>query len=217
MIKKDIDILADEFIKSFGDGSNSFEFQNQNDFVAEQNKVEDREQIDQMNRESEDMFDKDENLSLNAEDESTGEEYVLELKRSEVGPDRKDVSVTFSCVNDNNKYVSSTLDGLCEGRYAAHSKDSLKSIAKVLCSDYEYIFNYVDASLAKYSEALDSSKAIKIAELAKDPEGMVSYSDYKKIGSKLSSDGLIEFNEKLATANIKVYYPTSHIKTSGLK
>jgi hypothetical protein len=109
------------------------------------------------------------------------------------------------------------LEGLCEGKYSSYSNQSLRSIASALCKDYEYIFNYVDASLAKYADALDLSKALKIAELAKDAEGMVSYGDYKKIGSKLSSDSLIEFNERLASANIKVYYPTSHIKTSGLK
>lgn len=212
-MKKDNDWVED-FIASFGQVSNSFEFRNQTDFVAQQNEIEDREQVDQINRDSEEMLKKDENLSLNAEDESTGDEYVLELKRTEDTPDRKDVNVTFSCVNDKGKYVSSTLEGLCEGKYASHTGKSLKEIASALCSDFEYIFSYVDASLAKYSDALDTNKAIKIAELVKDAEGMVSYIDYKKIGAKLSSDSLIEFNEKLATSNIKIYYPTSYIKRS---
>ena len=216
-MKKDTD-WVESFIRAFGqEASNSFEFRNQNDFVAQQNKVDDRDQINQINRDAEEMKHKDENLNMNAEDEATGDEYVIELKRTETGPDRKDVNITFSCVNDKNKYVSSTLEGLCEGRYSSYADQSLKTIATVLCSEYEFIFNYVDASLAKYTEALDSSKAIKIAEIAKDSDGMISYIDYKKIGSKLSSDGLKEFNQRLATANIKVYYPASHIKTADSK
>jgi hypothetical protein len=106
---------------------------------------------------------------------------------------------------------------LCEGKYAKYSGQSLKTIASVLCNDYEYIFNYVDTSIAKYSDSLDSNRAIKIAGIVKDSEGMISYVDYKKIGSKLSSDGLKEFHEKLEKENIKIYYPTSHLKSSDLK
>lgn len=215
-MKKDIDWIND-FLTAFGQTSNSFEFRNQDDFVQQQNKTEDRDQINQINRDSEEMLHKDENLNMHAEDESTGDEYVLELTRTETGPDKKDVNITFSCLNDKNKYVSSTLDGLCEGRYAAYADQNLKTIASTLCNDYEYIFNYVDASLAKYSDVLDASRALKIAELAKDKDGMISYIDYKKIGSKLSLDSLNEFHEKLMTANIHIYYPTSHIKTSELK
>jgi hypothetical protein len=215
-MKKDTD-WVESFIRAFGqDASNSFEFRNQNDFVAQQNKVDDRDQINQINRDAEEMMEKDENLNMHAEDESTGDEYVLELKRTETGPDRKDVNVTFSCLNDRNKYVNSTLEGLCEGRYAGYAGKSLKTIAAVLCNEYEYIFNYVDASLAKYSDALDAERALAVAQLAKDKDGMISYVDYNKIRSKLSSDGLNEFNERLITANIHIYYPTSLIKTSEL-
>jgi hypothetical protein len=215
-MNKDNDWVSD-FIKAFGDGSNSFEFRNQNDFVQQQNKIEDRDQINQINRDAEEMKHDDQNLNMNAEDETTGDEYVLNMTRTEVDIDKKDVNITFSCLNNKNKYVSSTLGSLCEGKYAEYSGQSLKTIASVLCNDYEYIFNYVDTSIAKYADSLDSNRAIKIASIVKDSEGMISYVDYKKIGSKLSSDGLKEFHEKLEKENIKIYYPTSHLKSSDLK
>jgi len=206
-----------EFIKSFGSGSDSSDFRNQNDFVQQQNNIEDRQQINEVTKDSMDPEHKDQNLNMNAEDESTGDEYVLELTRTTDGPDKRDVSITFSCLNDKNKYVSSTLENLCEGRYSSYSGKNLKTIAAALCNDYDYIFNYADASLAKYSDSFDSNVAIKIAKLVKDSDDMISYVDYKKIGSKLSSDSLKEFHEKLIKSNMKIYYPTSHVVSPDFK
>jgi len=149
--------------------------------------------------------------------EETGEKYKVEVKNFDLSQKNKkdkkekewmdrETMVTFTSLDDESKYVQSSIDTLCGGRYKALKGLSAKKIAAILIGEHKNIFGYAEASIANYSSAIDAVQALRLAKTA-STNNVINHADYEKIQSKLSGTFLKEFDRLLADTSIKVAYP----------
>lgn len=155
----------------------------------------------------------EESYQMQSSDPLTGEEYSIEMKTDKKPKDKKELewiqremTVTFTSLNNKDKFVSATLGTLCGGKYSHLAEKSIDEIAGVLSADVNNIFNYADSSIASYSDRINSDQAFRIAKSIAE-KAQISYFDYEKICSKLNADHLDGFNSMLKSANIKIAYP----------
>lgn len=151
---------------------------------------------------------------LNGKDPQTGEDFALDIKSDKLKPKnkreeewiRREMTVTFTSLNNKDKFISSSIDNLCGGRYAHLIDQPLPVVAATLIPDLGEILRYADSSVASHSDRITPQQAFRIARSVSDGKKM-SYIDYEKITSKLSRDHQYQFNDLLKSSSIKISYP----------
>jgi hypothetical protein len=157
----------------------------------------------------------EESYQMQSSDALTGEDFSIEMRLDKKPKDKREqewiqreMTVTFTSLNNKDKFVSATLGTLCGGKYAHLAEKEIAEIASVLSSDISSIFNYADSSIASYSDRINSDQAFRIAKSISE-KNQISFFDYEKICAKLNTDHLDGFNSMLKSANIKIAYPLS--------
>jgi hypothetical protein len=156
-----------------------------------------------------------ESFEMQSADPLTGEDFSIEMKLDKKPKDKREqewiqreMTVTFTSLNNKDKFVSATLGTLCGGKYAHLAEKNIEEIASVLSNDINSIFNYADSSIASYADRINSDQAFRIAKSIAE-KSQISFFDYEKICAKLNTDHLDGFNSMLKSANIKIAYPLS--------
>lgn len=198
-----------DFIDAFGQsqGADSYVYRDQKQMVQDYNNTTNK-NLENGRQESDDQ------LHMKGQDPQTGEEFALDMKPDKLkAKDKKEeewikreMTVTFTSLDNKDKFVSATLGSLCGGKYAHLVDKSFSEIASVLSGDVNSIFNYADSSIASYSDRITSEQAFRISKSISE-NSKISYFDYEKICSKLNSDHLDGFNAMLKSSNIKIAYP----------
>ncbi len=209
-----------EFIKSFGGEGNLF--RNPGDGLADYNTNMSNQNAGQAMEENRDRIDDSDRAKLSGTDPQTGDRFELEVKRlkkhrdktEQKWIDREKDLVTITNLDNSKKFINSTLDTLCGGKYAGLSTKPLDEVAKTLAADYGEIFDYVDASLANYANYIDAKQAFRLAQSV-SANGKISHLDYEKLTGKLDKTGVSELDKLLAGEKTRVVYPLEVIEKSA--
>lgn len=151
---------------------------------------------------------------LDGKDPQTGEDFALDIKTEKLKPKNKreeewvkrEMTVTFTSLNNKDKFISSSIDTLCGGRYAHLAEQPLQLVAATLVNDFNTILTYADSSVASYSDRITPQQAFRIARSVSENQKL-SFFDYEKISSKLSKEHQDNFNEMLKSSSISIAYP----------
>jgi len=205
--------FLDDFITIFaagGSDDNNYLMKDQRDMVREHGNM-GQQNLNQLEKNKNVQ---DTEVSMTSKDPVSGEEFAVDL-RSDKGKAKskkelewidREMTVTFTSFTNKDKFLTSTLGSLCNGKYANLASRPLREIASILSDNYSEIFNYVDSSIANYSERITPDQAFRIAKSISS-QSRISLSDYNKIEAKLSEEHGQRFNDMLSGADIKIYYP----------
>ncbi len=187
----------DEFVlQSFG----SYDVMNQQDFVQ---KVKEEQSLNQQNSIN-DVF-RDESQKSNAVgiNDQTGDRFEVVVNKVNKNKNDKGLQVEFSSGMYKDKYICSSIDDFCNGKYSHLKNLPIKSIAKEIARDNDYIFNYIETSIASNSESISVETAIDITNRIMKNSSLIE-SDHKKICSKLNCEDLNLYNTYLSNSNIRI-------------
>jgi hypothetical protein len=210
--------LLISYLHSFGQLINSNPgIRDQKDIVNEFNTQQSIQHNNDVRNQYQDNLNKsqpnNEEINKIMENGKTGDKYEVNIKKNESLSDRKkqqilqrELTITFTSLNDNNKIISSSLDNLCNGKYSSLKSSNLNKIAEEIEKDLNYIISFNDACIANNSVLIGPIQALKLAKSISDNRG-ISYFDYEKINSKLPKENSDRFNNLLKSAGIKIYYP----------
>jgi hypothetical protein len=209
------------FIAAFAQQENNYLMRDQRDIVKEFGNMSQQNQ-NQLNSQK-DSQDNDA-FRLESQDATTGEEFSVDIKSEKNKPKSKkelewinrEKTVTFTSLTNKNKFITSDLKSLCGGKYAELTGKPLQEIAETLASNYNDIFNYVDASIAQYSEKITPDQAFRVAKSVTS-DNKISYFDYEKITAKLNDELSMRFNDMLKGAGIKIFYPMIAFERENLE
>jgi len=202
--------LFEDFLEAFGqlqDSDTSYMYRDQKQVVRDYNNIGNQNSEKGQDSQSDDY-------QLKGEDPQTGEKFSLDLKKENGKPKnrheeewiKREMTVTFTSLNNKDKFVSATLGSLCGGKYAHLVDKSIEEIASTLSQDVNSIFNYAYSSIANYSDRITSEQAFRISKSIAE-NNKISYFDYEKICAKLNTDHVDGFNSMLRSSNIKIAYP----------
>ncbi len=202
----------DSFLDSFAQvqDSDKYTYQDQKTMI--------RDYSNTSNQNLQDSIEQGGKYETKAEDPQTGEAFALEINEKPNGKSKREdewiqreMTVTFTSLNDSSKTINSTLSSLCGGKYAELSSKELPEIASILSANVNSIFNYADSTIANYSDHISPEQAFRISKSISEKNN-ISYFDYEKICSKLNAEHLNGFNSMLKSANIKIEYPMRAIE-----
>lgn len=200
----------DEFLSAFGQTGESA-----NPFVRDQQSlVQNYNNTNNKNMQSQQDGNEQESFHLDGKDPQTGEDFALDIKTDLLKPRNKreeewvkrEMTVTFTSLNNKDKFISSSIDNLCGGRYAHLVDQPIPVVATALVTDFNTIWNYADSSVASYADRITPQQAYRIARSVSE-NMKLSYFDYEKISSKLSGEHQDQFNEMLKSAKVNISYP----------
>jgi hypothetical protein len=217
-MNKNNDSWINEFIESFASSEQVMSLRDPRDIVNDYQSGLNRSEQDKINQSNNNPENASPNAyKTNGQDSRSGDKYDIEVKREERKRTReekqmdRELTVTFTNLNNKDRMIHASIANLCGGRYASLNNESLDKVANILASEIDNILNYVDVSIANYSELIDPKYAIKLAKTV-STGNKISYFDYEKIASKLNAQGLDAFHESLDHNGIKVFYPISSLK-----
>lgn len=205
-----INNFLDAFAQSAGEGS-SYLIRDQKSLVQDY--------VNTNGRNTENQQDQnDQSYHLDGKDPQTGEDFALDIKTERLKPKNKreeewvkrEMTVTFTSLNNKDKFISSSIDNLCGGRYAHLIDQPLPVVAAALVTDFNNILTYADSSVASYSDRITPQQAYRIARSVSE-NSKLSFFDYEKISSKLSQDHQDQFNDMLKSSSISIAYPLSNL------
>lgn len=147
-------------------------------------------------------------------DLETGEEFKVEVHKYSLKPrDMKDKQekdwvsqeaiITITSLDDDTRSIRSSLNDLCNGRYASYISLSSEEIAKKLMESQREIFGHIEASMASYSSAINAEDGVRLARAA-STENSISSRDYAVIKNKIEHGQVDDFEEKISKAGIKI-------------
>lgn len=221
-----------QFIMSFGsgeDGQNKNMYRDQRDVVRDFNtnnpgwsgpgNTNDQNTGSQTSR-----GDSEEESTEVGKSEETGETYEVKVKTltkklndaKEKEWKERELTVTFTSLDEKDKVIHSNIDYLCGGRYATLKNLPVRELAQYFAKEYDKVFKYADASIANYSEVIDPRQAFRLAKSVSENK-IISHVDYEKLCSKLDGKMLGDFDNLLAEARIKVAFPISGMKKESAK
>lgn len=217
MIKKDNE-FEQSFIEAFGQQVQQPQYlpRDPRDIVRDY----ERNNRNQINESEHAQQDEIEQNTQYGHSEQTGERFEVDVKTIKQKPPKdalekewmkREMMVTFTSLDDSNKVICSTLSSLCGGRYASLTYLPVVEVAEHLSKEYDKVVAYADASLARYSEIIDSKQAFRVARSIAE-NNIITHGDYEKLKSKLSSYFEKEFDNMLAEAKIKIAYPITQSK-----
>ncbi len=203
MASKHPDWLNDFVVAAFGE----YEVLNPSNFVQ---KMKDEQSLNQQLELTKNVLNHEDQSNVKGINDQTGDTFEVVLKVNKNKND-KGCQVEFASGRYKEKYISSSIDDFCNGRYAHLKTQSLQTIAEEIAKDHVYVTNFVETSIASNSDsitietALDfTNKIIKNSRLAD--------SDYRKICSKLNDEDLNVYNSYLSNANIKISASNAQIQ-----
>ncbi len=194
--------------------------ENANPFARDQKSlVQDYNNTHNRNMQSQQDNNEQQSYHLDGKDPQTGEDFALDIKtdllkaRNKREEDwvKREMTVTFTSLNNKDKFISSSIDNLCGGRYAHLVDQPIPVVATALVTDFNTIWNYADSSVASYSDRITPQQAYRIARSVSD-NMKLSYFDYEKISSKLSGEHQDQFNDMLKSANVNISYPLNTLE-----
>ena len=200
----------EEFLSAFGQSGESA-----NPFVRDQRSlVQDYVNTNGKNTQTQSDEADQQSYHLDGKDPQTGEDFALDIKTDKLKPRNKreeewvkrEMTVTFTSLDNKDKFISSSIDNLCGGRYAHLIDQELPVVAAALVTDFNDILNYADSSVASYADRITPQQAYRIARSVSE-NLKLSFFDYEKISSKLSGEHKNKFDEMLGTSSIKIAYP----------
>ena len=156
-------------------------------------------------------------------DEETGEAYEVKVKslNKKINKDKEDewrqreLTITFTSLDEKDKVIHSHIDYLCGGRYAGLKNLSTSELAHYFSKECGKVFKYADASIANYSEIIDPRQALRLAKSISERQ-IISHVDYEKLCSKLNKKMIGQFDNLLAEAKIKIAYPIIGMKKEAV-
>jgi hypothetical protein len=208
-----------QFIVSFGsDDSSSYHYQDQREVFKNYNNEKGNTPANQERTNQNDATNQE-----NAEESGInedGEEIEVKVKSlsKKLNKDKEDewmdreMTVTFTSLDNKDKIIHSNIEYLCGGRYANLKHLSAGEVAKFFIKEYDKVFKYADASIANYSDMIDARQALRLAKSVSE-KSIISHVDYDKLCSKLNNKNLIkEFDSLLGEVKIRVAYPIVGMK-----
>lgn len=204
-----------QFIEAFGQTGDSSNY-----FVRDQRSlVQDYVNTNGKNTQTQQDENNEQSYHLDGKDPQTGEDFSLDIKTDKLKPKdkreeewvKREMTVTFTSLNNKNKFISSSIDSLCGGRYSHLINEPLPAVAAALVTDFNTILNYADSSVASYSDRITPQQAFRIARSISDNKKL-SFFDYEKISSKLSEEHQDQFNDMLKSSSINISYPLNTLE-----
>ncbi len=186
-----------------------------NPFVRDQKSlVQEYNNTTNMNLQSTKEQQEQQSYHLDGKDSQTGEDFSLDIKTDKLKPRNKreeewvkrEMTVTFTSLDNKDKFISSSISDLCGGRYAHLIDQPLPVVAAALVTDFNTILNYADSSVASYSDRINVEQAYRIARSVSE-NSKLSFFDYEKISSKLSKEHQSKFDDMLKSSNVMITYP----------
>lgn len=173
-------------------------------------KIKDEQSLNQQNELTKNMLNHDDQSNVKGMNDQTGDVFEVAVKTDKKKND-KGCQIEFSSGKYKDKYLCSSIEDFCNGRYAHLKTQSLQIIAEEIAKDYNYIMNFVETSIASNSDSISIETALEVTNKIVN-ESRIADADYKKICSKLNYDDLNIYNSYIKNANIKVLAPVSQIE-----
>jgi len=183
----------DNFIESFGEGAS------QQEFVKSLSDPANPENVESAALPIEDTYTERNN------DKSDAKNFEVVVNKKKKKDNVKNVGTTVLFASGRNKQniIEADIDSFCGGRYAYLSNDSAQRIAEIIAKDTDFISNYLEASVIRYSDDASVEEAINLVNSLNIQSNM-SVSDYRKISSRLNEDNVRAFDDYLTASNIKI-------------
>lgn len=197
-MEKSPEWLNDFILTSFG----QYQVMNQRDFV--QKIKDDQSSLNQQNTLDNRKTVKDK-ANFEGMNDQTGEPFEVVVDNNKEQQKRdKGLQIEFSSGKNKEKYICSSIDDFCNGRYAhLKSQPSLIAIAEEIGRDNAYIINFIETSIASNSDSMTIESALNLTDKITN-NSSISEQDYNKISSKLNYEDINIYNVYLAQAKIEI-------------
>jgi hypothetical protein len=130
--------------------------------------------------------------------DQSGKPYQIIVEKN--NKNKENVQVQFSSTN-KDLFIESDLDNFCNGRYASLKDENCEKIAEILDKDNNYIFGFIEATIASLKDNICIKQAESLINKVND-ENFVLDSDYNKIISKLDNNDKKELNSYVSKNDI---------------
>ncbi len=181
------------------------------DFSTQREMVQDKKEQQSLNGQNafNDYFRDDSgSASKDGINKETGERYDVRVKKEKITKNKieqKDLGlqIEFSSGKHKDKYICSSLDDFCNGKFSHLKNESLEKIAKEISDNNKFVFNFLEASTASLSDSIQLETALSIANNITHNAKLLDI-DYRKLCSKLNLEDVETFDKCLKNAGISV-------------
>ena len=173
-------------------------------------RMKDEQSINQQNELTKNILNHEDQSNVKGMNDQTGDVFEVVVKTDKQKKD-KGCQVEFASGLYKEKYLCSSIEDFCNGRYAHLKNQSIQLIAEEIAKDHTYVLNFVETSIASNSDSISIETALDVTNKIVS-ESRMADSDYKKICSKLNYDDFKIYNSYLKSANINVMAPVSQVE-----